>query len=370
MKGRAGMKKEILFVAQNMAVGGIQTSLLNLLTILDKEHKDKYEIDLFTFGKGDFLPFIPEGVNVIYGNKLLGLTATPFMTVLKSRKPLDILLRIMTMAHVRMIGSDAFYRKMFKKHRLEKKYDTAISYFNDVPNNYFNRGTNLFVGDFTAADKRVAWIHNDPDKMGLERDVVLKTYEKFDRIMCVSGGVKDKFDALVPEFNQITEVCYNLFCPELIIKRSEEFIPFEKKDFDIVTVCRIDNFQKRVDGIVRLCKRLKDSSVTDFKWRIVGGGPDLKGNLKLAKALDVCDVIEFVGETTNPYPYIKNSDLFALYSAYEGHPMVIGETEALGVKIITTDYAAAKEQIDASQGTICENDEIFYEEIKKLITGA
>lgn len=364
------MKKKILFVAQNLVVGGIQTSLINLLMTLDKEHKDEYEIDLFTFGRGDFLPFVPEGVRVIYGKKLLCLASTPLSVVLKSKNLVDIFLRLFLILYVRLTSSEAFYRKMFKKHRIDKSYNAVISYFNDVPTGYFYRGTNLFAAEYVDAKERVGWIHNDPDKMGMEREVILKTYEKFDRIMCVSGGVKEKFDVLVPEFKDKTEVCYNMFCPELIIKRSKEFIPFEKKGFNIVTVCRVDNFQKRVDGIVKVCKRLKDDKVTGFKWRIVGGGPDMKANKALAKELGVEDVVEFIGEVINPYPYIKNSDLFALYSAFEGHPMVIGETEVLEVKILTTNYAAAREQIKAEQGIICESDEIFYEELKRLILGA
>ena len=61
------------------------------------------------------------------------------------------------------------------------------------------------------------------------------------------------------------------------------------------------------------------------------------------------------------------SDLFALYSAYEGYPMVIGEAIAAGTYILTTNYAAAKEQIDSQHGIIALSDEDFYQQIKTLI---
>ena len=35
-------------------------------------------------------------------------------------------------------------------------------------------------------------------------------------------------------------------------------------------------------------------------------------HIRLAKILKVFDVIEFVGEKKNPYPYILHSDLFSL----------------------------------------------------------
>ena len=59
------MRQRILFVAQNLDVGGIQTSLINLLKFVDKHHADEYEISLFTFGKGALMPQIPESVHII-----------------------------------------------------------------------------------------------------------------------------------------------------------------------------------------------------------------------------------------------------------------------------------------------------------------
>ena len=93
----------------------------------------------------------------------------------------------------------------------------------------------------------------------------------------------------------------------------------------------------------------------------------MKSNVKLAQELGVDDIVEFVGEKKNPYPYILHSDLFALYSAYEGHPMVIGESIAIGTYILTTNYAAASEQIREEHGCIASSDEIFYEILKAFI---
>ena len=116
-----------------------------------------------------------------------------------------------------------------------------------------------------------------------------------------------------------------------------------------------------------MCNRLKKDGVSNFKWRIVGDSPSLRKNIRLSKKLNVLDVVEFVGEKKNPYPYILYSDLFALYSAYEGYPMVIGEAIATGTYILTTNYAAAPEQIDKGCGMIALNDEDFYEKIKTII---
>ena len=362
------MKKKVLFVAYNLAVGGIQTSLINFLRVIDEKCPDQYDVELFTFGKGALMPQVPGSVRVICGKKLLELSSYSFYEVLSSKNIWHIFLRIMMMIYVRIVGSDRFYRTMFKLHRIEKEYDYAISFFNDAPRGYFNRGTNLFVSDFIKAKEKIAWIHIDPIEMHFDPQECRKTYHDFDQIFCVSKAVKQKFDQLLPEYAPKTKVVYNLFSKKYVSLKAMEQDPYKKRDtYHIVTTARIDNHQKRIDGIIKLCARLRDDGVDKFTWHIVGNGPDLPGNQQLANELRVAEFVRFEGETTNPFPYIKNADLFALYSAYEGYPMVIGEAQALDTYILTTNYAAAKEQIAPEQGIIAENDEEFYQELKRLI---
>lgn len=361
------MRQRILFVAQNMDVGGIQTSLVNLLKYVDMHHSDEYEISLFSFGKGALLNKIPESVSVITGSRFLQLSAEPFFSVLKRKQPVDILLRILLMLYVRLRGSEHFYRKQFQKCMPSAEYDIAISYFNDVPHNYFNQGTNLFVSEYVQAKEKLAWIHSDPIKANFDADYCRKIYKDFDRIVCVSRAVETNFHKLLPEYASKTEVIYNFIPADEIRALARAENPYSAGKYHVVTVGRVDNDSKRMDGIVRVCARLKNDGISQFQWHMVGNGPDLPENQQLARDLGVSEHIIFEGEKTNPFPYIKHADLFALYSAYEGFPMVIGEAQALDTFILTTNYAAAKEQLAPEQGIITESDEEFYQELKRLI---
>ena len=361
------MRRRILLVAQNMDVGGIQTSLVNLLKFIEKEHPDEFELSLFSFGKGALMGKIPESVSVATGNRLLRLSAEPFFSVLKRKQPVDILLRILLMIYVRLRGSERFYRRQFQKCMPTVEYDTAISYFNDVPHNYFNQGTNLFVSEYVRAGEKIAWIHNDPIEGKFDPDHCENIYRRFDRLVCVSQAVKDRFSVFLPQYTDRLAVYHNRFPVEEIQQMAAGASPYPAGRFHIVTAARIDNLQKRIDGIIKLCARLRDDSVDSFSWHIVGNGPDLPGNQQLARELGVEDLICFEGEKINPFPYIKHADLFALYSAYEGFPMVVGEAQALDTFILTTNYAAAKEQIAPEQGIVAESDEEFYQELKRLI---
>lgn len=362
------MKKQILIVVQKLTVGGITSSLVNFIDFLNEKYPDTLEIDLFTFSSLNCAENIPKNISITHGNKLLELSATSFFDVLRSKNIVNIFMRIILMLYVRIAGSEKFYGKILKKHTNSKKYDVAISYSNDVPGDYFNQGTNRYVAEFVEADEKLAWIHTDPIKMGFDKKHCENIYRKYNRIICVSGAVKESFDSLLPIYSDKTEVFYNVFNEKQILNKANEYIPFDSAElFNIVTVCRIDDETKRVCGIVHLCSRLKKEGILDFKWRVVGNGPSLKRNMKLSKELNVLDVLEFVGEKKNPYPYILHSDLFALYSAYEGHPMVIGEAIATGTYVLTKNYAAAKEQIGEEHGVIASSDEEFYQQIKTII---
>ena len=359
--------KKVLFVIRSLELGGITTSLVNLLDHIEETGKDNFDIDVLTFAQNPSIT-LPDYVEVLDTTKNLNLAVTSFYEIIKSKKILNIIKRILLIIEVRIIGPDKFFRKELKKIAVKDEYDSVIAFSNDIPGSYFHRGATLFASDFTNAPEKITWVHNDPEKLGFDRAYCEKLYRDFSRIVCVSGAVKEQFDAIFSGNECKTEVIYNFFNHKKILKQAGEYIPFKSPDvYNIVTVCRIDNKSKRTDAIAKVCKRLKNEGINGFKWRIVGDGPELNQNIALAKKLDVVDVLEFVGEKTNPLPYMLHSDLFALYSAYEGHPMVIGEAIATGTYILTTNYAAATEQIDSQHGIIAISDEDFYQQIKTLI---
>ena len=356
-------RKKLLFVGQNLCVGGVQTAFINHLKKISKD--SQYDITVYLFSRGKLFEQIPKDIKIIEGNKMLQLISLPFDEVKQTKNIINIILRAGAVIIARWIGVEKFYRMCFKK--LPSHYDVAASYFTDGLNGTFNRGTNLFVSEYVDANEKMTWIHNDPILANFDQEYCRKLYKPFDKIVCVSDAVREKFNLFLPEYKIKTITFHNVFDEEQIKMRSKEFIPFEKSNFDIVTVAREDNLQKRIDGIIRICRRLKDEGISDFKWRVVGGGPSLEYNKELSKELDVDDVVILEGEKTNPYPYIYMSDLFALYSAFEGYPMVVGETMVLNIPILTTNYAAAKEQIPNDKGVIASNDEEFYRIIKDLI---
>ena len=117
---------DILFVIQSTAIGGITTSLFNLIEYIDAIDDNRFNIDIFTFANNSNIEF-PKSTNVMEANENLILASTSFYDVIKSGNLLSIIKRIFLMLKVRMIGSDKFYRCEFNKLDKLKQYDVAIS---------------------------------------------------------------------------------------------------------------------------------------------------------------------------------------------------------------------------------------------------
>ena len=92
---------------------------------------------------------------------------------------------------------------------------------------------------------------------------------------------------------------------------------------------------------------MKENNI-EFKWYIIGNGA-LENSLKAQiSRLGVEDYVELIGPRENPYPYIKNCDLFVQPSRYEGKSVVLDEAKILGKPILATAYPTVKDQL--SQG--------------------
>lgn len=127
-------------------------------------------------------------------------------------------------------------------------------------------------------------------------------------------------------------------------------------------------------GIERLYMCLEDCLVKGIK---ISNGLSLEMDLneiilnKRLKKLDYPIILNWLEKKSNPYYYVKNSDVFLLSSFHEAAPMVFGEAHAMGVPILTTNTASAYELVEnRGLGKVCENsDEGLYNKIKEILSG-
>lgn len=313
------ISKKILFVANNLKSGGMQTALINLLRYLSKN--ENYNIDLFLFStNSEKIKDIPQNVNIIKGNYFLDLTAHSFKEIINSKNIINIFVRLLLIVLARIIKPDKLYKLLFNISKNMKEYDIAVSYFNDSTNTYFNRGATDYVLNHCKAKKKIGWIHNDIEKAGWDIEYYKKKYCQFDYIVNVSNYCKEVYDRLIPEQKEKSLVVYNIFPIQYIREKANdkqnEIIENNEK-INIITVARLVLKQKRIDRIIEVSKKLIDNNIENFRWFVIGDGEDYNIIKKLIVDYELTNKVILLGDKKNPYPYIKASDLFVLTSDYE-----------------------------------------------------
>lgn len=367
---------KFLIVNYYMKPGGIATSLNNLLVELAKSQNNK--IDLLLLNPNvDQRYNIPNEVNLIEPSSLLRVYSTSIREIVKGKSIKDKVVAVFLHSIAKIIGEKNLLEFIASKEIIRESYDVAISYSNDIYRKNaslitrsFSGGCNYLVDKKVDSKIKLAWVHNDPIELGFDYKRCKESYEKFDTIINVSNACKDKFDLIIPEFKNKSKVIYNVLDLDKMKSLASLKNPYSNlKEMIFVTVARIDIQQKRIDRIIKVCEMLKNEQLDEFKWYIIGDGPELSKLKQLVKEKGLDKKVIFEGYKKNPYPYIQNADCFVLSSKYEAYPMVTIESLALNTPVITTEYAAAHEQVSNNKtGIVVKNDtKSLYEGMKRII---
>lgn len=345
---------KILIVNTHLRTGGIRQALCNLVN----EVKD---LDVSI----DLQLFINDQESIEIAKQLKGVTLCPplrgmhacFIPLGRQKNLLDACIRLIAGGIAVIFGKKYAIHLLLFFVKQTKKYDIAISYDHDSWKKGargFRGGCNEYVLKKATASRKYSWIHGDPNDLGYTYDFCKRTFQDFDSIVHVSFACKKSFDEIIPEFEHKSKVVYNMCDVERVMSLADEASPYDPAVFNIVTVARMDNAPKRIDRIIDCCELLtKQGLAPKFKWTVVGGGPDLAWLRQAASKKQLQHVIDFVGEKSNPYPYMKYADVFVLTSEYEAMPMVILESLITGTPVITTSFLASRELIqDGKNGMV------------------
>lgn len=125
--------------------------------------------------------------------------------------------------------------------------------------------------------------------------------------------------------------------------------------------------EKGQDIIPEVAKLLKDDGIK-FKWFLIGDG-NLRTRIENdIEQYNLQNYIFLLGTKINPYPYLKESDIFVQTSVYEGECISLQEAKILCLPIVATNFTGTNEQLEAGNlGIVTErNVKRLYSQIKKL----
>lgn len=351
------MKKNILFVMPYFNCGGVETTLLSLLDKLDYQN---YNIDLLLVNDtGAFLHKIPTEVHI----QVLKIPKSEWNTFYGYKKTIKESLRQMKIFTLfklliskkyrfgedRKKNVEYFERIKNKFSMQDKQYDLAIDYFG------YASFTTFYVAEKVKAKKKVSWVHSRFST--LEAQYLNKYYQKFDKIYAVSKDTKEDFLSCVQIEKDKVDIFYNIIDYDKIKQLANEKIKNISKNhlIIIVTVGRLEKV-KGIDMAVEVAKILDEDNF-DFCWYVIGEGTERNNIQNKIDNYHLNDKFFLLGLKENPFPYIKNCDIYVQPSRYEGYCTTTNEARILAKPVITTNVFGAKEQFENKKnGLIVEID--------------
>lgn len=212
--------------------------------------------------------------------------------------------------------------------------------------------SSLFPVDFVLCKSNLPnvhlVIHNTTSLEYGERLLVMR--ERLTKVylakpcVAVSQGVKNDFIELFGSKGRITTI-YNPIDIEQIVNTANEYIPEPELNGGYIVHVGKFKQQKRHDILL---KAYAKANITE-KLVLVGTGELLDEAKALVKNLGIENKVIFTGFKKNPYPYMKHAKFMVLSSDFEGLGLVILESLALGVPVISTDCLSGPSEILPTQ---------------------
>ena len=362
------MKKRILFVIDSLHSGGAEKSLVSLLSLFDYEN---YEVDLLTFKEGGlYVPLLSQNVKLIDSPDIFNKMKLSISDLIKKKEFKIVLWRVNTSISLRCKskisdikhGAQLMWTRLNNViPQLKPEYDVAIAYSQGTPTYY--------VAEKVSAKKKLCWVNIDYKFAGYNREFDFKYYEKFNSIVAVSKVCTDVLKDVFPEFKNKIVTIYDIISEDLINKMANENIGFDDNynGIRILTIGRLV-YQKGYEYAVEAAKFLKNRKI-DFRWYVIGEG-DLKDKLeKMVREYKLEENFKFLGTFTNPYPFIKQCDIYCQPSRFEGFGLAIAEARILNKPIVATNFDIVYDQINNGEnGLISDMDgEALSKKIQLLI---
>ena len=244
----------------------------------------------------------------------------------------------------------------------------------DIECAYLEMGsTKVMAASTNKKAKKLAWVHCDLSKaVDDPQSYAAKTapwYAKFDQVVCVSQVVKERFDELFQNRFDST-VLYNVIDDASI--RENALLPLpegaKKHRFTVLSVGRFSP-PKKFMRLLQAHKQLLDEGLEHDLW-ILGDGTERPMLERYVSENHLNDSVWMPGFIDNPYPFMREADLLACSSIYEGFSTFMTEGVILGKPIVTTDVSGMRELLgDSEYGLIVESDdEAFLNGMRRMLT--
>lgn len=347
--------KKIIFGLQTMVMGGVEKELISILRHLDTKEWDITLVLMYIIDQ-TVVDMVPDYVKVINLNidkeYYCSDTITACRLRLKQGKIREAL-SLITKKTLR-IGQTGSNVNIKEIPTIDGHFDTAVCFHMHSPLMV------RYIAEKISAGKKIVWIHNDFSTSGYRPDKIINYLSKYDDIIGVSSQITEEFRVLCPQLYSKTKIVYNALDRDEIEAKSEEdidsdFMKIIRNRLFLLTVGRMEE-QKGYDTALKTALHLKSKGLS-FLWGFIGDGSKMSEIQKQIVEYGLENEILIFGRRDNPYPFMKQCDIYVQPSRHEGYCLTVIEAKLLGKVIVCTDFTGVREQInDGKNGIIVSRD--------------
>lgn len=326
-------KQRILFHLTHFLHGGIETSLVSLLSSLDRS---RFEIGLTLTYPTDaleshFRELLPADVKVHV------LAPEPWLSrcrqLKKARKlgPLGKIYEELLLPPVRKPLLNRRFRRIVGDYDIVVDYDMSLSRLTGrlpVPMIGYQH---FSVAHLARGHRRKL------------RKLRRQCREHYDAVVTLNDSMLRDARALIPEAADKFVRLYNAIDLDSIRTRALASVNAPTQPF-IVSVGRLEESQKDFTTLLRAYAQLAKDGI-DERLVLVGDGASRAQLEALAASLGIADRVTFSGFQPNPYAWIRRARLMAFSSKMEGLPNVLLEALAVGQVVVSTDCPTGPREI-------------------------
>ena len=349
MNTSVSMKLRLAIIVDTCLAGGVSKALADFIKYLDRPD---FIITLFVrdFDSTKQFP-LPKGV----------LTKPwPSKQVVSNKDKLN---KLHVLINKRDFARRTVYEARFYNH-IEGEFDCVIGY------QMISNDVTIMSLEKIKAKRKILWLHGKKNFAKKNLHFFDKLYSKADVIVAVSKDTEERFQELMPLCKNKTTTVHNFYDFNLIYDKASVRISEIKKDKNeiiIVSTGRLSK-EKGFDRVPDVTKKLIEHGY-NIQWYVAGSGEMTETIRKKISDLALDDYVHMIGYINNPYPYVKQCDIYVQPSYSEGFCTSTMEAKILRKPVVTTDVPGMNEQfINEYDGVIVESSiDGLYQGIKRLI---
>ena len=227
-----------------------------------------------------------------------------------------------------------------------------------------------FLFLFGRKVKKIARETNLPslfEKSRIANILYKTTYNNYDAIIAQSDDMfNDLVNNLGIDKQKIVKINNPLDYRSIVKLSVDENLSnlYDKSKTNLLSIGRL-TYQKGFDLLLKAVSMLDDDR---FHLTIIGDGEDKDELIALRRQLNLETRVTFVSGVDNPYPYMRQADVFVSSSRWEGYPNVVIESLLCGTPVLANNYPGGiAEIINDHNGMICDIENEFVSSLLKVV---